>query len=266
MSKAGLQGMQLATNEIIDVARTLSADEWQMPSAADGWSVQDVVAHAGNLLTVLVDAVNGRLDSGGLGIEALNDVQVARQRDRTPSQITDFLESQLAAALPVFVPLQDEPLASTEAQLLDLGSYPLHAITDMFTFDFTTHLHFDVLSPRGPISRKTKPLDEERLGPAISWLLAGIPRMQSDLPACLAGPLGLVLVGPAATSVTLSPADGAIVVAPMQEDSGPVVATLHSTTTDFLAWSTTRLSWRDLVRVDGDQEATARFLDALNLT
>jgi hypothetical protein len=60
MSKAGLQGMQLATNEIVGVARSLSADEWQMPSAAAGWSVQDVVAHAGNLLTVLVDAVNGQ--------------------------------------------------------------------------------------------------------------------------------------------------------------------------------------------------------------
>jgi uncharacterized protein (TIGR03083 family) len=266
MSRAGLRGMQLATNEIVDVARTLSPAEWQMPSAADGWSVQDVVAHAGNLLTVLVDAVNGRLDSGGMGIEALNDVQVARQRDRTTSQITDFLESQLAAALPVFVPLQDEPLASTEAQLLDLGTYPLHAITDMFTFDFTTHLHFDVLAPRGPVSRATKPLDEERLGPAISWLLAGIPRMQSDLPASLAGALSLVLTGPAATSVTLSPVGGAIVVAPVQGDNGPVVATLHSTTTDFLAWSTTRLPWRDLVRVDGDQLAAARFLDALNLT
>jgi hypothetical protein len=36
--------------------------------------------------------------------------------------------------------LQEEPTASTQAQLLDLGSYPLQAIPDMFSFDFYTHL------------------------------------------------------------------------------------------------------------------------------
>ena len=42
-------------------------------------------------------------------------------------------------------------------------------------------------------------------------------------------------------------------------------ATLTSTTTDFLAWSTTRLPWRTRVTIEGDQRAAATFLDAINL-
>jgi uncharacterized protein (TIGR03083 family) len=267
MSKSGLTGMQLATKDIMEMARTFTDQEWAAPSAAQGWSIHDVVAHAGNLLGVVVDAVNGQLVTpDGMGIEELNDVQVAQQRDRSPSEILDNLEKQMAAALPMFTSLQDEPLASTEAALLDLGSYPLHAIVDMFTFDFTTHLYLDILAPRGPIRRTTRPLDEAHLGPAVSWLLGGIPKMQPNLWRRLAGPLSLVLTGPAATSVVLTPTGSAITITPPQDQRDPVLATVTSTTDDLLAWSTTRTPWRDLVTVDGDQTVAATFLDALNLT
>ena len=45
----------------------------------------------------------------------------------------------------------EEPLASKLAQLQDLGTYPFHAIVEMFTFDITTHFRYDILKPRGPI-------------------------------------------------------------------------------------------------------------------
>jgi hypothetical protein len=64
----------------------------------------------------------------------------------------------------------------------DLGTYPLHAIVDMFSFDITTHLRYDIVQPRGPIEVSLRRLDERQLGPAVSWLLAGIPRMQCKLP------------------------------------------------------------------------------------
>jgi hypothetical protein len=83
-----------------------------------------------------MDAVNGQLVTpDGMGIEALNDIQVAQKRSQSPLEAVDLLETQLARAVPAFTPLQDEPYASTEAALLDLGMYPLHAIVDMFTFD-----------------------------------------------------------------------------------------------------------------------------------
>src|SRR5271156_547941 len=248
MSKAGLEGMQLATADIITVAKSLSADEWVLPSAAEGWSVHDVVAHAGNLLTVVMQAVAGELKTpDGMGIEELNDVQVAEAKAKTREELIDFLETQLAKAIPVFTPLQDEPYYSMEAALLDLGTYQLHAVVDMFTFDFTTHLRFDILAPRGPVTRNMEPLGEAILGPAITWLLGGIPKMQKDLWAHLDGPVGLVLTGPAATSVVFSPADGGIAVTDIADVSESPLATVSSPTSDFLAWSTTRLPGRDSV-------------------
>jgi hypothetical protein len=149
--------------------------------------------------------------------------------------------------------------------MVDLGAYPLHAIVDMFTFDFTTHLHLDVLGPRGPVRRETAPLDEARLGPAVSWLLGGIPKMQPDLAAHLGAPLALVLTGPAATSVVLSTAGGTIDVTAANSFEGSPAATVTSTTGDFLGWSTTRLPWRESVTVGGDEAVARQFLDALNL-
>jgi uncharacterized protein (TIGR03083 family) len=265
MSLAGLNGMQLATADILTVARNLKDQEWNQPSAAKGWSVHDVVAHAGNLLSTVVDAVNGQLVSDGMGIEALNDVRVEKTRTLSSPETIEFVETQLAKALPLFTALQDAPLATSEAQLLDLGSYPLHSIVDMFTFDFTTHLRLDILAPRGPIRREVEPLDEAHLTPAVSWLLGGIPKMQTELWKELDGPVGLVLTGPAATSVVLRPADELIAVDAAEADTD-VRATIHSRTADFLAWSTTRLPWRSLVEIDGDEAVAARFLDALNLT
>jgi hypothetical protein len=55
-------------------------------------------------------------------------------------------------------------------------------VVDMFTFDLTTHLRFDILTPRGPVDRHLPSLGEAQLVPAVSWLLGGIPKMQPDLP------------------------------------------------------------------------------------
>jgi hypothetical protein len=53
----------------------------------------------------------------------------------------------------------------------------------------------------------------------------------------------------------------------VEEPVGPdaAAATIVSTTEAFLAWSTTRLPWNNLVRIDGATHAAAEFLDAINL-
>jgi uncharacterized protein (TIGR03083 family) len=264
MSKAGMIGMELATRQILAVGDTLTDEQWQLPSAASGWSVQDVVTHAGCLLGFLMDQVGGAA-MPDIGIEKLNEIQVAEKRGWNSRQIIEFLRTQLEKGLAAFAPLQDEPLASTEAQLVDLGTYPLHAIADMFTFDLTTHLRYDILAPRGPVKTDVPPLGEAQLGSAVSWLLGGIPKMQPGLPRHIPAPLALNLTGPAATQVMIGVEGGAITVVPLAQSSHQPSATLTSSTPDFLAWSTKRLPWGPLVSVDGDRSAAQRFLDALNL-
>jgi hypothetical protein len=264
MSKAGIAGMGCAADDMFTIAESLTSGEWHAPSAASGWSVGDVICHIGCLLELLQAAVRG--DSlPASGIEALNDTQVAQRRDWQPARVLEYVHTQLDSALPVFSGLQEEPMASVHTQMLDLGSYPLHAIADMFTFDITTHLRYDVLSPRGPIARALPPPDEARLAPSMSWLLGGIPQMQPMLVRDLTAPLALRLTGPAAQEVLISANGETIGVEPLDSAANNAVATLTSTSADFLAWSTTRLPWRQLVAIEGDSAVAAAFLDALNL-
>jgi uncharacterized protein (TIGR03083 family) len=263
VSQAGIDGMRAAGDELLEVARSFDDAEWQTPSAAAGWTVLDVVSHVGCLLELLQGAVNGA-EAPDLGIEALNEAMLAERRDWEPARTLDNVEKQLDQAIEVFTPLQDEPTASVEIPMLDLGVHPLHAIADMFVFDITTHVRYDILAPRGPIGRQLRRLDTARLEPSVTWLFGGIPTMQPDLPRHLTAPLALRLTGPAGRDTLIRNTSGAITVEPLQTADTPA-ATLTSTTTDFLAWATTRLSWRALVTVDGDHRVAAEFLDALNL-
>src|SRR5246500_658709 len=201
--------MRAAAGDLVDIGRGLDDTAWQTPSAAAGWSVRDVISHIGCLLELLQAAVRGEAvpDSG---IEPLNDAMVAERRGWDNTRILENVQKQLEQAIAMFIPLQDEPMASVEAPMLDLGTYPLHAIADMFTFDMTTHLRYDILSPRGPITRALPPPDDVRLAPSVSWLLGGIPQMQPKLVRHLPAPLALRLTGPAAQEVLIS-ADGDVI-------------------------------------------------------
>jgi uncharacterized protein (TIGR03083 family) len=264
MSHAGIAGMRCAAEDIITVSSGLSEIEWQAPSAAAGWTVHDVVIHVGALPEVLQAAVRGEPlpDSG---IEALNDVLVSQRRDWDSAQALGNLHKQLEQSLPVFSSLQEEPMASAQTPMLDLGTYPLHAIADMFTFDMTTHLRYDILAPRGPITRELPPLDDVRLTPSVSWLLGGIPKMQPTLASHLSAPLVLRLTGPGAREVLISADADTITVGPLESAANNAAATLTSTSEDCLAWSTTRLPWCQRVSIEGDPAVAAAFLDALNL-
>ena len=244
MSHAGIAGMRCAAEDIITVGSGLSEREWRTHSAAAGWTVHDVVIHVGALLEVL---------------------QVAERRDWDTARTLDNLHKQLDQALPVFSSFQEEPLASVETQMLDLGSHPLHSIADMFTFDMTTHLRYDIIAPRRPIARRLPALDEVHLAPSVSWLLGGIATMQPDLASHLTAPVVLRLTGPGAQDVLISAEAETITVEPLNSAGNNAAATLTSTSEDFLAWSTTRLPWRQLVSIDGDPIVAAAFLDALNL-
>jgi uncharacterized protein (TIGR03083 family) len=264
MSHAGITGMRCAGEDILAVSSGLTEHEWHTPSAAEGWTVHDVVNHVGALLELLQAAVGGEAAPDS-GIEAINDAMVAQRRDWDRTRTLDNLRKQLEQALPVFFSLQEEPTASVQTPMVDLGTYPLHAIADMFTFDMTTHLRYDILAPRGRITRELPPLDETRITPSISWLLGGIPQMQPHLARHLSAPLALHLTGPGAQEVLISADADAITVQPLPSAANNAAATLTSTSEDFLAWSTTRLPWRQLVSIDGDQAVAAEFLDALNL-
>ncbi|WP_225100304.1 maleylpyruvate isomerase N-terminal domain-containing protein [Streptomyces sp. CoH27] len=265
MSLQGMRGFRDAAQSIATLADDLSEKEWTAPSAAEGWTVQDVFTHAAELLGLLVAAVNGELPEPAepIGVEKLNELAVQSRSDWTPARTLESFRTRFAQGEPVFAALQQEPAASTQAQLLDLGRYPLHAIADMFAFDLTTHLHWDILGPRGPLTHELPPPGEDQIAASLNWLTGGIPQMQSGLAAFLTAPLTLHFTGPGGRTVTLRPDAGRVVV-----EDGPstaAVATVTSTGFDALAWTTHRVPWRELTRITGDFVAASRFLDQLNL-
>ena len=89
--------------------------------------------------------------------------------------------------------------------------------------------------------------------------------MQRKLPREFAGPLCLDLTGPAGTRVAISSDGAAITVMPSTDSNLEPQAIITSSTGDFLAWSTKRLPWQQLVSVEGGRDEAARFLDAINL-
>ena len=144
MSRAGIIGMRSAAGDLADIGRVLDDTEWQTPSAAAEWWVRNVISHIGCLLELLQAAVRG--EALRQRIEPLNDAMVAERRSWDNTRILENVQKQLEQAIATFIPLQDEPNASVDAPMLDLGTYPLHAIADMFTFDMTTHLRYDIVT------------------------------------------------------------------------------------------------------------------------
>ena len=264
MSYAGMAGMRATLGDVSGLIGALDDGEWATASAAAGWTVKDVVTHFGDLLGILASAIGGTL-STDLGIERLNDAHIAAKSSWSPGQVVADLERQQGALLPQLESLQEEPTASTQAQLLDLGSYPLHAIPDMFSFDFYTHLRWDLLAPRGPLTGHDVPApDEVRLSPAVGWLLAGIPKMQAGIRDSLAKPVTLALTGPGGGAWLLDP-DTELITVTATDPENAAAARIESTTHAFTAWASTRLPWRDHVTVTGDESIAGTFLDALNL-
>lgn len=227
--------------------------------------MQDVITHTTELMALLVSAVSGRAPQDGpvTGIEQVNEVAVHNRAEWTPHDTLNAFSTQFAIAEPVIASLQVPTLATAEAPLLDLGTYPLHAIADMFAFDLTTHLRWDVLAPRGPVLADVGEPTDAQLAGSLNWLTAGIAQMQPELIHALLVPIGLRFTGPAGRAVTVRPRGDSIVVGDGIDDD--VWATVTSAGIDALAWMTTRRPWLECTEIDGDVAVTAKFLDALDL-
>ena len=180
----------------------------------------------------------------------------------THEQIRDEYLQYCDAALATLASFQDEPLASTVIPLADLGHYPMHQLADAYAFDHYCHLRVDLLAPRGPIERDLPPADDALVGPAVGWMLAGLPQMQPGLEQHLRGRIRLVLTGAGGGTWDVARADDEIVVGNPRGDAD---ATVTSDARAFVEWGTARTPWRDSCTITGDEALAAAFLDALNI-
>ena len=265
MSQAGLEAVRLAVAEVKSVIGSLTDVEWAMQSGCDAWTVKDLVAHMSSNYKEICEPSPPPAVPVNLPAERLMDMLVEPRKGWTNAQVRDEYLAYCDGAVLGLVALQEEPLASTPVPLADLGVYPMHQYADAFAFDHYCHLRIDLLQPFGPISRKVPEADDARLGPAIGWMLAGLPQMQPGLQMELTAPITLCLTGPGGGSwrIAADADDGALTLT--SAPGTDTVATVSSDGHAFVIWGTCREPWRQHCSITGDEAVAARFLDALNI-
>jgi uncharacterized protein (TIGR03083 family) len=265
VSQAGLNAVRLAVDEVKSVITTLTDEEWAMPSGCVGWSVKDLVAHMSSNYKEIVSPSPPPDEPINLPAERMMDLLVEPRKHWSNTEIRDEYLAYCDGALAALAALQDEPMASTMVPLADLGTYSLHQYADAFAFDHYCHLRVDLLAPSGPIRRNVPEADAARIGPAVGWMLAGIPQMQPGLEQSLTAPISLVLTGPGGGTWRLA-ADGeggAITVT--EGVAGDEAAEVSSNGHSFVIWGTAREPWREHCSVTGDTAVAETFFDALNI-
>ena len=265
MDKLGVEGLQANYDDFTAVVTSLSDDEWAAPSACAGWRIQDVVAHMSSTLKLMVDPEPDAIE-GADGAEDMAEVLVAPRKSWTSEQVlAEFLQYR-DAFVEAQKAMQEEPMASTEVPLGDLGTHPLRIVAGTFAFDTYCHLRHDIVSPGGPIERDLPAPDDVRLLGGIEWMMHGLPQMcEEPVNATLVAPLAFEFTGPGASTYLLSPqAEGPASVEEIT-DTGSAAATVTSSAHDFVSWGTQRSPWRDSATISGDTEMAAAVLDIVNV-
>ena len=246
-----VDALRADSEALVAAASKFTPAEWATPSSCAGWTVQDVVAHMSALWRQITDP--GSLppaDPSG-ATERTQDRWVEAMRSMSGADVLAAYQAHAENAMTGLESLRgnDSPM-----DLGDLGTYPMGMIANAFSFDHYTHLRADIFGPVGPIGTAPES-DALRLGPAMDWMVAGIPQMCTEALGNIAGPVTLDLTGPGGRTVTFPTA------AP-----GDSAATVTTPTTDFVLWGTKRRDWRELdVALDGDVETGTAFCDAIRV-
>jgi uncharacterized protein (TIGR03083 family) len=264
MSQLAVDGFRAERDAILTLAKGLTADEWQLPSACAGWSVRDVIGHMACTLHGVIDPAF--LPDTSSGTESAMEPAVAERRTWPIEAVIGEYETYSDQAANVFASVQDAPLSETMLPMGELGTHPMSILPSTFLFDGYTHLRNDILTPNGSIERPQPPRDEMRLRPTIEWMIAGLPWMCADaLAGVVDRPIVLRLDGPGGGTWTIAPGGDEGRVAVSETASPDAAATVRSSDHDFVIWGTRRAPWRDLVKVDGDEAYAARVLDAIKI-
>jgi uncharacterized protein (TIGR03083 family) len=266
MSERGVKALTAEREEVLKVARSLSAEEWEMPSDCDGWRVQDVIVHMADVCRAVVDP--SALPPGVPGkTEATMDARVEARREWSSEKVLAEYEDLSGRAIEALTGLQTPAIGDNVMPLDDLGSYPMHLIANAFAFDHFCHLRNDLLMPNGPLERPVPPADELRIGAALEWLIAGVPQMSGDaMKTSVTKPIGLKLTGPGGGEWTIAPAQDDGLVGVAEGIAGETAAVVTSPGQEFVIWATQRRPWRERdVKIEGDETYAASVLDAVNL-
>lgn len=255
---ARLAALRRERAALIRFCRGLDDDQWQAPSKAAGWRVQDVVAHMGSAChSIFTPASLKMLRSND--IERTNEVFVDARRSWTPKRTLAEYERWSGVLATMAQATSLTPLANLRMRLGELGEFPAGLLlAGATTFDHHTHLRHDIAPAVGLLAPET---DATRMAVVLEWMFAVLSnQLQAARPAWLKHPIGITLRGPGGGSWIIE-ASGA---APGRHDHA--AAEIVGAAEDFPEWGTQRADWRSRdVTINGDVDYGARFLDMVNV-
>lgn len=146
--------MRLAATEygrLVELLRSLRADDWTKPTDCTGWDVRAVAAHALGMAVMVTSpqeqqrqfqAAGDRLqERGGLFIDALTGIQVDERDDMTPAQIVDEFAACIESAVVGRTNTPQEVLNQQRPNATQVGDH-----SEFWTFGYL----IDVILTRDP--------------------------------------------------------------------------------------------------------------------
>ena len=244
--------------EMLTFCADLSPAEWRMDSRAAGWRIHDVVAHLGAGCHALFGPAVVKMMWGN-DIEVANDRMVDTRRGKSASHVLAEYRRWSGVVGTVFPAMARSPLGTLPAPLAELGRFPVRLFISALVFDHHTHLRHDMAPALG---RPAPATDANRMTVILEWMMAVLSnQLRAASPAWLDRPLAITLTGPGGGTWRVAPG-GSVTPGPPE----PSAAQITAVALEFPQWATRRTSWQDRdVRISGDAEYAAAFLDTVNV-
>ena len=237
---------------------TLAPADWRMNSRAEGWSIQDVVAHlAAGCHAVFSPAAGKVLRSND--IERANDVMVDSRRDRSSTEVLAEYRRWSRVFGATLTAVGRTPLGGLPVPLADLGKFPARLMLGALVFDHHTHLRHDMAPALG---RPVPGTDANRMVVVLEWMMAVLSNQLRAQPLpFLDRTLSITLTGPGGGTWRVAP-NGSVAIGAVESSAAQITAVAF----EFPEWGTKRADWRDRdVSIAGDDDYAATFLDAVDI-
>ena len=152
MTSQAVDALQKIHVQVEKVIGGMEQSDWELQSLCEGWRVQEVFAHmSSNMKEAVNPTPPPETPQEPMKAEEAMEALVAPRRDWTAQELLDEYEKYLEDWINWLSAIQEEPTASAEIQMADLGTYPLHMMSNAFAFDHYCHLYIDILAPEGSI-------------------------------------------------------------------------------------------------------------------
>jgi uncharacterized protein (TIGR03083 family) len=169
MSMDWTEALRRECDEMTRFCRDLSVEDWRTPSAAEGWRIQDVVAHIGGALHSFFTPASLKLVITK-DIERTNDEFVEARYTWSPAEVLAEFERWQPRVVRMAGVVNRTPAAKLPMPLGELGMFPLSLVLGgALVFDLHTHLGHDMAPALG---RPVPETDELRMSAVLAWMFA----------------------------------------------------------------------------------------------